>query len=145
MANVAVTTPNCQGTETLLTRGENICWHIAPWVEPIPPSEETGWRAGSAGLLGRGVKHCPLLQTRWPGFPIASPRRRLKNNWSGGQWRTLAEAAPSWAGTQPVAISRYKSNLLYMYHRATGKLHFFHFLFVVKYHIFLLKGTPQLA
>lgn len=29
--------------------------------------------------------------------------------------------------------------------RATGNLHFFQFLFVVKYHIFLLKGTPQLS
>lgn len=68
MANVAVVTPKCQGIETLLKWGENICWHIAPWVDPVEPDEE----------IVAEVKPCPSLQPRRTGFPTASPLRKLK-------------------------------------------------------------------
>lgn len=54
-------------------------------------------------------------------------------------------SALSQAGSQSFSISRYKSNSIHVYQQSHRKPAFFQFLFVVKYHIFLLKGTPQLS
>lgn len=144
MANVAVITPKCQGIETLLRRGENICWGAAPWVAPIQPNEGC---ARSAWAVGQRCKALPFVTDMLAWIPhcflTSSPLHSLRNNRSARQWRDQKHSALSQAGSQLVSVSRYKRNLFCMHWHSHRKCAFSQFLFVVKYAIFFsFKGNP---